>query len=77
MKNPASSHCSADVSIPSSEIITRSRSHTVDESSVNPHGDGYRRRLKTHEMVVLKDKNQARFVHKTPCNLKLFCIISN
>ncbi|XP_065887054.1 uncharacterized protein [Dysidea avara] len=65
MKNPASSHCSADVSIPSSEIITRSRSHTVDESSVNPHGDGYRRRLKTHEMVVLKDKNQARNMLQT------------
>jgi len=64
MKNLSSSHCTADVSLPNSKTVARSRSHTVDEcSGYQHHDESYRRRLKTHEMVVLKKKKQERFVY--------------
>ena len=63
MNNLTSSHCTVDVSLPSNDTVIRFRSHTVEKSSSYPHGERYRRRLKTHEMVILKDKNQGRFVY--------------
>ena len=56
-------HCTTDVSLPSSDTVIRFRSHTIEKSNNCPPGERYRRRLKTHEMVILKDKNQGRFVY--------------
>ena len=59
-----SSHCTTNVSLPNNETVIRFQIHTVVESSGYPHNQRYFRWLKAHEVVVLKDKDQGKFVYK-------------
>ena len=68
-----SSHCTTDVSLPSNGTVIWLWIHTVDKSSGYPHNERYCRWLKTHEVAVLKDKDQGKFVYK----IKLLATYNN
>ena len=62
MKDPTSCQCSSDVLLPNTKPVARSRSNVANKAWTYPFSDRHRKRLKTHEMVVLKGKDQTRFI---------------